>query len=117
MESLTPVQCVVMNKYIPITREEAIPPGSRLHFELSEESVILFNIGGEYYCIADLCTHDGGPLEDGELFECQIECPRHGARFDIRTGKVTRLPATDPIPTYPVMVEDGVVYVEQPEPW
>lgn len=106
-----------MTKMIPVAREEAIPPGARLHFELAEESVIILNIGGEFYCIADLCTHDGGPLADGEVFECQIECPRHGARFDIRTGKVTRLPATDPIPTYPTKVEDGLIYVEEPEYW
>lgn len=106
-----------MNELRPVSRVDAIPPGGRIHFELGEESVILFNLGGEYYCIADLCTHDGGPLEDGELIDCQIECPRHGARFDIRTGKVTRLPATDPIPTYPVTVEDGIIYVEQLDPW
>ncbi|HRO89998.1 MAG TPA: non-heme iron oxygenase ferredoxin subunit, partial [Promineifilum sp.] len=85
-----------------------------MHFDLEEESAILLNIDGKYYCIADLCTHDGGPLEDGDVLDFQIECPRHGARFDIRTGKVTRLPATDPIPVYPVSIEDGIVYVDAP---
>jgi len=51
------------------------------------------------------------------VLDYQIECPRHGARFDIRTGAVTRLPATDPIPTYPVKIEDGLIYIEEPEPW
>lgn len=112
-----PERCENMNELTPVSRVDALPSGERIHFDLGDDSVILFNINGEYYCIADLCTHDGGPLEDGELVDCQIECPRHGARFDIRTGKVTRLPATDPVPTYPVTVEDGIIYVEQPDPW
>lgn len=106
-----------MTNLVMVTREDELLPGSRLHLELGEESVILLNYEGEFFCIADLCTHDGGPLEDGDVFECQIECPRHGARFDLRTGKVTRLPATDPIPVYPVTIRDGMVYVEEPEPW
>lgn len=110
-------QCVPMSKLIPLVRVDEFPHGSRLHHDLSEESVILLNIDGEYFCIADLCTHDGGPLEDGAVCDHQIECPRHGARFDVRTGKVTRLPAIDPIPTYPVVVEGGVIYVEEPDYW
>lgn len=106
-----------MNKLLPVAQVDDVPPGSRLHLELVEDSVILLNIGGEFYCIADLCTHDGGPLEDGEVLDCQIECPRHGARFDIRTGKVTRLPATDPIPVFQVKIEDGKIFIEEPEPW
>lgn len=117
MESPIPIPYGNMSNKIPIAREDALPPGSRLHFDLGEESAILLNIDGKYYCIADLCTHDGGPLEDGDVLDFQIECPRHGARFDIRTGKVTRLPATDPIPVYPVSIEDGIVYVDAPEPW
>ncbi len=117
MESPIPIPYGNMSNKIPIAREDALPPGSRLHFDLEEESAILLNIDGKYYCIADLCTHDGGPLEDGDVLDFQIECPRHGARFDIRTGKVTRLPATDPIPVYPVSIEDGIVYVDAPEPW
>lgn len=106
-----------MNKRILVAREDALPPGSRLHFDLEEESAILLNVDGTYYCIADLCTHDGGPLEDGDVLDLQIECPRHGARFDIRTGKVTRLPATDPIPVYLVTIEAGNIYVDAPDPW
>lgn len=111
----TQERCDIMSKLIPIAREDAIPPGSRIHVHLEEETVIVLNIGGEYFCIADLCTHDGGPLEDGEIIDCQIECPRHGARFDIRTGRVTRLPASEPIPVYPVTVEDGIIYIEEPQ--
>ena len=56
-------------------------------------------------------------MEDGEVVDCQIECPRHGARFDIRTGAVTRLPATDPIPVFKVKIEDGIIFVEEPDAW
>ena len=117
MESPIPIPYGNMSNKIPIAREDALPPGSRLHFDLEEESAILLNIDGKYYCIADLCTHDSGPLKDGDVLDFQIECTRHGARFDIRTGKVTRLPATDPIPVYPVSIEDGIVYVDAPDPW
>jgi 3-phenylpropionate/trans-cinnamate dioxygenase ferredoxin subunit len=106
-----------MSSFEAVARVEELPPGARLHYDFDEETVIVLNVDGQFYAIADLCTHDGGPLEDGELHGCEIECPRHGARFDIRTGRVTRLPATDAIPTYRVKVEDGLVYVEVPEPW
>ena len=106
-----------MTKFVPVARVDDLPPGSRLHHSFEEEAVIVLNIGGELFCIADLCTHDGGPLEDGELHDHQIECPRHGACFDVRTGTGTRSPATDAIPTYEVKVVDGVVYVAEPELW
>lgn len=106
-----------MSKFVAVARVADLPPGSRLHYAFEEESAIVLNIGGEIFCIADLCTHDGGPLGDGELHDHQIECPRHGACFDVRTGRVTRLPATEPIPTYQVRIEDGIIYVEEPEPW
>ena len=104
-----------MSRFVPVSPVADVPPGSRLHFELEEESVIVLNIDGEFFCIADLCTHDGGPLADGDVCDHQIECPRHGARFDVRSGRVTRLPAADPIPTFPVRVENGIILVEEPD--
>lgn len=106
-----------MTEFVKVASVADIPPGQRLWFEFEEETVIVFNVDGEFYCIADLCTHDGGPLEDGDLIGCQIECPRHGATFDIRTGKATRLPAFEPVPTFAVKVEDGDIYVESPDAW
>jgi 3-phenylpropionate/trans-cinnamate dioxygenase ferredoxin subunit len=67
---------------------------------------------GEFYAIDDVCTHDGGPLDQGEIFDDQIECPRHGARFDVRTGKALTLPAIFPIKTYPVKVEGQDILIE-----
>ena len=106
-----------MSRFVPVIRADELPPGAHCHHAFAEETAIVLNIDGEIFAIADLCTHDGGPLEDGEVCDHQIECPRHGARFDVRTGRVTRPPASDPIPTYAVKVEDGMVYVEEPEPW
>jgi len=70
------------------------------------------NVGGEYFAVADVCTHDRGPLGEGRLRGTVIECPRHGARFDVRDGAVLAPPAVRPLPTYPVLVRDGVVDVE-----
>jgi 3-phenylpropionate/trans-cinnamate dioxygenase ferredoxin subunit len=67
---------------------------------------------GGFYAIADVCTHDGAPLDQGELLDSKIECPRHGAQFDIKTGKALTLPAVRPVKTYPVRVENGRVEVD-----
>jgi 3-phenylpropionate/trans-cinnamate dioxygenase ferredoxin subunit len=72
-------------------------------------------VDGEYYCIEDVCTHDGGPLGDGNLFEHCIECPRHGALFDIRDGSVLSMPAVVPVPTFKVKVEGDDIFVESPD--
>jgi 3-phenylpropionate/trans-cinnamate dioxygenase ferredoxin subunit len=67
---------------------------------------------GNFYAIGDVCTHENFLLSGGELFDLQVECPQHGSRFDLRTGKVTGLPAVMPAKAYPVVVEDGEVYVD-----
>jgi 3-phenylpropionate/trans-cinnamate dioxygenase ferredoxin subunit len=74
--------------------------------------VAVFFVEGEYHAIEDICTHDDGPLAEGRLEGCQIICPRHGARFDIRTGAALTLPAYRPVESYPVTVVDGRVVVE-----
>ncbi len=117
MASPTPERCAAMSKLVAVAHVAELPPGTRLHFDLEEESIILLNIDGDFFAIADLCTHDGGPLADGAVCGHEIECPRHGARFDVCTGRVTRLPATASIPVYPVTVTNDIVYVEEPEPW
>jgi 3-phenylpropionate/trans-cinnamate dioxygenase ferredoxin subunit len=70
---------------------------------------------GNFYAINDVCTHENFLLSGGELFDLQVECPQHGSRFSLVTGKVTGLPAVIPAETYPVTVEDGEVYVEVPD--
>jgi 3-phenylpropionate/trans-cinnamate dioxygenase ferredoxin subunit len=68
--------------------------------------------GDEVYALQDLCSHQAVPLSEGEVADCQIECFLHGSMFDLRTGKPTNLPATEPVATFPVEVRDGAVYVD-----
>ena len=79
-----------------------------------EISVGVYNLGGELYAIEDRCSHDDGPLAEGDfdVDEGYAICPRHGARIDIRTGKALSLPAVFPVETFPVVIEDGVVKVQ-----
>lgn len=106
-----------MTEFVKVARVGDLAPGQRLWLEFEEETVVLFNINGTYYCIADVCTHDGGPLEDGELEAYEVECPRHGARFDVRTGAALCLPAVTPVPTFEVKVEGDDIYIEDPDAW
>jgi len=100
-----------MTEAVKIASTSELAPGDRKRFEIDGRALILFRIGDDYYVIDDLCTHDGEPLDEGELFDDQVECPRHGARFNVRTGAAVRLPAIDPVPTHPVEVRDGDVLV------
>lgn len=104
-----------MSKFVKVTEIENLPDGGRVWHELVEETAVIFHVNGQYYAIADLCSHDDGPLEDGKLDGHSVECPRHGACFDIRTGAALSLPATSPIPSFAVKVEDGFVWVEDPD--
>lgn len=73
--------------------------------------VAIFNVDGQLYAIQDVCTHDDGPLAEGKLIGCEIECPRHGARFDLRDGRVTAPPALVPAPVFDVRVVDAQIQV------
>jgi 3-phenylpropionate/trans-cinnamate dioxygenase ferredoxin subunit len=88
-----------------------VKEGTAKVFTVGEVRIALCNVEEKFYAIADICTHDGGPLGEGELDDCQIECPRHGARFDVRTGKALCLPAVINVPTYPVEVRDSEIFV------
>lgn len=104
-----------MTQFVKVTEVDNLPDGERLFFDLEEETAVIFNIGGSFFAIADLCSHDDGPLEDGDLEGFTIECPRHGACFDVRSGAALSLPATAPIPSYQVKVEDGFIWIEDPD--
>ncbi len=101
-------------EYVAVATTDEIPSGSRKLLEVDGRAIAVFNIAGTYYCIADVCSHDDGPVAEGELDEYEIECPRHGAHFDVRSGKVLSFPAIVDIPAYPVRVEDGDVLVGLP---
>lgn len=87
-----------------------LPNNFRL-IDFDDIEVMVFNIDGKYYAIEDQCTHDGGTLSDGELEGCEIICPRHAARFDVRNGKVTAPPAYEDVRCFPTRIEDGMVQV------
>ena len=106
-----------MKEFIKVARVADLPPGERLWLEFEEETVVLFNINGRFYCIADVCTHDGAPLEDAQIEGHEVECPRHGARFDVRTGAALCLPAVSPVPTFEVKVEGPDIYIADPDAW
>lgn len=106
-----------MTDFVKVCRAADLPSGTRLSVEFEEETVIVFNINDHFYCIADVCTHDGGPLGDAELEGCEIICPRHGARFDVRDGAALTLPAITAVPTFAVKIEDGDIYIEDPDAW
>lgn len=88
-----------------------LAPGQYKGIEVEDERIALFNIDGKFYALKDVCTHDGGTLTGGALKGYSVECPRHGAQFDVRTGAVIRLPAYVGVKTYPVSVEDSDIFV------
>lgn len=100
-----------MSEFVKIATISDIPNGQVRVFPTNGMRVLLAHVEGQFFATADLCTHDNGPLGDGELDEFAIECPRHGARFDVRTGEVLCLPAVVPIPTFPVAVRGEDIYV------
>jgi 3-phenylpropionate/trans-cinnamate dioxygenase ferredoxin subunit len=102
----------MQKKWVAVAKVEDVPPGEVRPFDTEGGSVAVCNADGELYAVQDLCTHDGGPLGEGLLEGCAIECPRHGAQFDVRSGEVLRAPAYLPIRTFPVRVEDGWIEVE-----
>ena len=98
---------------IEVARLDEFPPGS-VRIVLTESvSIGVYNCQGELYALEDRCSHDDGPLCEGDWDRdsCVVVCPRHGANFDLRTGRPLTLPAYEPVATYPVKVEDGVVKV------
>ena len=101
-----------MSDYAKVADEREIAEGQARVFEAGDSRVVLCKVQGKCYAIADVCTHDGGPLGEGDLDGYEIICPRHGARFDVRTGAVLAFPAIMPVESYPVMVADGEVLVK-----
>lgn len=102
-----------MANFIRVAEVDAIPDPGKLLVEVDERMVVVFRIGDQFYCLDDVCTHDGGPLGEG-IFDNnarEIRCPRHGARFDICSGKALSMPATENTVAHDVRVEGGAVYV------
>ena len=103
-----------MADWIRVCTTYELLPGEYRNVYDGDTPIAVFNIDGELYAIADVCTHDGGSLDQGELDGKEIECPRHGARFDVTTGKVLCLPAVRPLKTYPARSTDGTIEIDVP---
>ena len=101
-------------EFFDILPADQLPAGERLFVEIEGRSVVIFNIAGELFAIADVCSHDDGPVGEGDLEGFNITCPRHGAQFDVRTGKVLQMPAVVDIPAYPVRVVSGMIQLGIP---
>jgi 3-phenylpropionate/trans-cinnamate dioxygenase ferredoxin subunit len=107
---LSPEEC----EFVPVGKAGQLPNGERLFVEIDDLPIVVFNLAGQLYAIGDVCSHDEGPLGDGDLDGLEVICPRHGARFDVRNGKATSLPAVVDIPAYPVRVVDGQIEIGLP---
>ncbi len=101
-------------EYIAIASVEELKDGERLFIEIDGQPIMVLRLAGQYYAIADKCSHDDGPVGEGALEGFEIICPRHGARFDIRTGRVLALPAFVDIPAYPVRVNGDQIEIGIP---
>jgi 3-phenylpropionate/trans-cinnamate dioxygenase ferredoxin subunit len=100
-----------MSDFVRVASVAEIPdPGKEL-VEVEDRLVALFHVGGKFYAIDDVCTHDGGPLAEGELDGFAIACPRHGAKFDIRDGRALTMPATKPTVAHEVKIEGDEIFV------
>jgi 3-phenylpropionate/trans-cinnamate dioxygenase ferredoxin subunit len=102
-----------MSDWIDVDAVTSLSAGDVSLLDVDGTKVAVFNIGGRFYAIEDICSHDGGTLADGEVDGFEIECPRHGARFDLRTGKVTAPPAYEDIRVFGVRVRHGRVQVRR----
>ena len=91
---------------VRVAKAADVAPGQVRVYEVDGHSIALANLDGAFYALDNVCTHDGGPLGEGRLWDETVECPRHGARFDVKTGAVKALPAVRPVRAYPVH-QDG----------
>jgi 3-phenylpropionate/trans-cinnamate dioxygenase ferredoxin component len=101
----------MMLDFVKVANVGDVPPGGKKLLDLDGRAIALFNVEGQFYAIDDVCTHDGGPLAEGELEGAEIRCPRHGARFDVRTGKALCFPAFEPVETLVVEVRGNEIFV------
>ncbi|MEE9555067.1 MAG: non-heme iron oxygenase ferredoxin subunit [candidate division Zixibacteria bacterium] len=99
------------NGFMNVCGDTELDEGAVKTVSIDDKLILLARYNGAVYAVDDICTHDGGELGDGDLVDCQIQCPRHGARFDLKTGAATRMPAIIGIETYEVKVKDGRIFV------
>lgn len=100
-----------MSDWIDVAKRDALPPGEFEIVDLDDTSVAVINVDGDFFAIEDVCTHDGAELAGGPIDGTQIVCPRHGARFCLKTGAALTPPAYEPVAVFEVRLQDGVVQI------
>jgi 3-phenylpropionate/trans-cinnamate dioxygenase ferredoxin component len=100
-----------MSTFVKVTTRTELPLGGKKLVEVDGRAIAVFNVEGTFFAVDDVCTHDGGPLAEGELIGCEIECPRHGARFDVRTGRPLSMPAIEPVAVHAIDVRGDDIFV------
>lgn len=103
-----------MSDWVDVAAAEELPPGARRVVDVDGVQILVVNLDGEYFALEDVCTHDGTPIGEGDIHGDEITCPRHGARFCLRTGEALCAPAYEPIPTFPIRISAGTVQVRDP---
>lgn len=98
-------------EFVKVATVDQIAPGTALRVEVGDEPVAVFNLDGEFYAIGDVCSHEEASLSEGDVFGEVVECPLHGAEFDIKTGAARTLPAVTPVPTFPVKIQDDSIFI------
>ncbi|MBS0395543.1 MAG: non-heme iron oxygenase ferredoxin subunit [Proteobacteria bacterium] len=98
-------------RWVDVAAAAQLPPGAHAVYEVEGLFVAVYNVGGDLYAIEDRCTHDDNPLADGPVEGTEVICPRHGARFCLKTGAALSPPAYEPVATFPVRIADGRVQV------
>lgn len=101
-----------MAQWVKVAAVSELAPGEKKQINLEGVEVALFNVNGEYYAIEDVCTHDGAPLAHGRFRGEEITCPRHGARFNVKSGAALCMPAFEPVETYQVKIEGDDILIE-----
>lgn len=100
-----------MSDFVKVANTADVAAAGKLMCEVQDRLVVVVHVDGEFYCVDDVCTHDGGPLGEGELCGFELACPRHGAKFDVRSGEPLTMPATEPTVVHETKVEGDNLFV------
>ncbi len=101
-----------MSDFQVVAQTKDVPESGKLCLEVDDRFVVIIRVGDSYFCVDDVCTHDGGPLGEGELRDFCLVCPRHGAEFDVRTGEAVTMPATEPTASHQVKVDGDDILIK-----
>lgn len=104
-----------MSEFVRVAKVSEISNPGKLLVEVEDQLIVIVQVDGQFFAIDDVCTHDGGPLGEGNLVGHTIACPRHGAKFDVRSGAALTMPATEATGVHSVRVEAGEIFVRLSE--